>query len=875
MNFRRVVSLVLVLFVMSLSVEAGELFRKKNKKGEKVEVKKESAYEKFFKGKKCETVRGLFTVHKMDNKVYFELPLSLMGRDMLLGSTIAEISDNSFGCVGEKPHTPLHIQFTKKDSVVSLRYVSIGYITEDKNIQDRLDVSFVPTILRNFEVKTYNEDSTAVVIDMTDYLLSDDRTIDPFSPYAPILGYDGSLSRDFKKDNSQFEKVKAFSDNVSVQTTLSYTVSVSNSRGYYVYNMPFSAVMTRSFILLPEEPMRPRMADPRINIFFTEMATFANYGRGIQNTFYANRWRLEPKDMEAYKRGELVEPVKPIVFYIDDAFPESWKPYIRQAVEVWQKPFEAIGFKNAIIAKDFPKDDPEFEPENFKYSCVRYCPSWVENAMGPSWVDPRTGEILNANVSVYHNILNVVQAWRFIQTAPADDEVRTRVMREDILGDCLRYVVSHEVGHCLALMHNMASSAAIPTDSLRSPSFTQKYGTTYSIMDYARNNYVAQPGDKERGVRMTPPELGVYDYFSIKWLYTPLPEARTSNEEVPTLDKWIGEKSGNPIYRYGKQQIRSRLDPSSFEEDLSDDPIKAGRYGIKNLKYVLAHLNEWIPAADDKDYSFRQMIYNETIYQYLHYLKLALCNIGGIYLYERYDGDKFPSYETVTREKQRESLEFLFEQLKDFSWLDDEELQKGYPIRNNIGKDFESAIIDGILHRFGAVALCSEKAVKDAYSQEEYMKDIYDRVWAPTRKGAALTGMEKNFQMQFLTFLMEGSGATERGLSGSALAFKNEGIEVPEYITAKRMEYFGMQPEKGICLCGGNHLNGKHHFAPQETYGFSFEVRVEPSSEPLKDLYFKTLKSSLELLKNKANTGSTETKQHYRLLIYKIEQVLK
>jgi hypothetical protein len=495
--------------------------------------------------------------------------------------------------------------------------------------------------------------------------------------------------------------------------------------------------------------------------------------------------------------------------------------------------------------------------------------------MGPSWVDPRTGEILNANVSVYHNILKVVQAWRFIQTASADDEVRTRVMREDILGDCLRYVVSHEVGHCLALMHNMASSAAIPTDSLRSPSFTQKYGTTYSIMDYARNNYVAQPGDKERGVRMTPPELGVYDYFSIKWLYTPLSEAQTSNEEVPTLDKWISEKSGNPIYRYGKQQIYSRLDPSSFEEDLSDDPIKAGRYGIKNLKYVLAHLNEWIPAADDKDYSFRQMIYNETIYQYLHYLKLALCNIGGIYLYERYDGDKFPSYETVAREKQRESLNFLFEQLKDFAWLDDEELQKGYPIRNNIGKDFESAIIDGILHRFGAVALCSEKAVKDVYSQEDYMKDIYDRVWAPTRKGATLTGMEKKFQMQFLTLLLEGSGAMERGLSGSALAFRNEPIEVPEYIAAKRSEYFGMQLEKGICLCGGNHLNGKHYFAPSETYGFDFRVDVKAPSEPLKDLYFKTLRSSLDLLKSKANTGSAETKQHYRLLIYKIEQALK
>ena len=873
MNFR-VVSLVLVLFVMSFSVEAGELFRKKNKKGDKVEVKKESAYEKFFKGKKCETVKGLLTIHKMDNKVYFELPLSLLGRDMLLGSTIAEISDNSFGSVGEKPHTPLHIQFTKTDSVINLRYVSLGYVTEDKNIQDRMDVSFKPAILRSFDIKAYNEDSTAVVIDLTDYLLSSERTIDPFSPYAPITGSDGSIERDFKKENCQIGKIKAFSDNVSVQSVLSYSVSVRNSQFYYVYQMPFTAVMTRSLILLPEKPMRPRMADPRINIFFTEMATFSNTGRGLQNTFYANRWRLEPKDMEAYKRGELVEPVQPIVFYIDDAFPEDWKPYIRQAVEIWQKPFEKIGFKNAIIAKDFPKDDPEFDPENLKYSCVRYCPSWVENAMGPSWVDPRTGEILNANVSVYHNIVNVVQCWRFIQTAQADEEVRTRVLREDILGDCLRYVVSHEVGHCLALMHNMASSAAIPTDSLRSPSFTQKYGTTYSIMDYARNNYVAQPGDKELGVRMTPPELGLYDYFSIKWLYTPLWDAKTSKEEVPTLDKWISEKSGNPIYRYGKQQIYSRLDPSAFEEDLSDDPVKAGRYGIKNLKYVLSHLNEWIPAADDKDYSYRQMIYNESIYQYLHYLTLAIYNIGGIYLYERYDGDKFPSYQTVSKEKQRESLSFLYEQLGDFAWLDDKQLQKGYPIRSDIGKDFESAIIDGILARFKAVALCSEKAPADAYTREDYLKDIYAYVWAPTRKGATLTGMEKKFQMKFLSFLIKGSGATESGLGGSKLAFKDDAIKIPEYILSKREEYFGVSPEKAICGCGANH-GMKSLVGNPETQGFSFQVNVRPPEEPIEDLYFKTLKNSLALIKSKANTGSAETQQHYRLLIYKIEQALK
>ena len=856
MNFRRVVSLVLVLFVMSLSVEAGELFRKKNKKGEKVEVKKESAYEKFFKGKKCETERGLFTVHKMDNKVYFELPLSLMGRDMLLGSTIAEISDNSFGCVGEKPHTPLHIQFTKKDSVVSLRYVSIGYITEDKNIQDRLDVSFVPAILRNFEVKTYNEDSTAVVIDMTDYLLSDDRTIDPFSPYAPILGYDGNLSRDFKKDNSQFEKVKAFSDNVSVQTTLSYTVSVSNSRGYYVYNMPFSAVMTRSFILLPEEPMRPRMADPRINIFFTEMATFANYGRGIQNTFYANRWRLEPKDMEAYKRGELVEPVKPIVFYIDDAFPESWKPYIRQAVEVWQKPFEAIGFKNAIIAKDFPKDDPEFDPENFKYSCVRYCPSWVENAMGPSWVDPRTGEILNANVSVYHNILNVVQAWRFIQTAPADDEVRTRVMREDILGDCLRYVVSHEVGHCLALMHNMASSAAIPTDSLRSPSFTQKYGTTPSIMDYARNNFVAQPGDYERGVRLTPPILGVYDIYAINWGYRLIPDAKTPKDEIPTLDKWIEEKKDDPMYTFGAQQFPGAYDPTDQTEDLGNDHFRAGEMAVSNLKIIMKNFEKWL-FDEGKDFATIQEQYAAIVQQYNRHLRHVTPYIGGVLFKEVRQGENELPYTYLDKATQKKAMRWILNQVRTYrDWLMPADLMQ----RINAPTNYASSVhryIPAYLVNPTVLFRIQEGGIIDPvknYTLDSYLNDLIAEVFKTTYQGRKLNNIERDLQSETIN----------QFIRYSSLKPASSGIRNLDFTDDIDLESEAFPCSHALC---------RHHDSEEQSFT---RINMGPalSSADMAPYMTGALKKVLALYKQKrAATADSATRNFYDYQIITIEKL--
>ena len=680
------------LFVQEVAASsAAIIWKKKGKKEEKVEVKKETPYEKFFKGKKCETVKGLIILHKMDNKIYFELPLSLLGKDMLIGSTVTEITNNGFANVGEKPHEPMHVMFTRTDSTINLRQVTCAYMSKDRNLQERIKTSMMPAIIENLAIKAYSPDSTAVVIDMTNFLLSDNEQLNPFSAYAPVTWSGAWIEKEFKRNNSQIAKIKAFDDNVSVQSSLTYSVSLRDKRSYYWYKEPFTAVMTRTFLLLPEEPMRPRLADPRINIFWQGYSEFSNEGNGMKPLYYANRWRLEPKDEAAYRRGELVEPKKPIVFYIDNAFPEMWKPYMKYAVEVWQKAFENIGFKNAIIAKDFPTDDPEFDPDNLKYSCIRYSPSSVANAMGPSWTDPRTGEIINASVYVYHNVIKLVQDWRFLHTAAVDSDVRKVVLDDEIIGDCIRYVVSHEVGHCLALMHNMSASAAIPVDSLRSPSFTQKYGTTYSIMDYARNNYVAQPGDKEKGVRLTPPELGLYDMFSISWLYRPLLDAKTPEDEVPTLSKWISEKSGNLAYRYGKQQFRTRLDPSSVEEDLGDDAMKAGVYGIKNLKIILANLNGWV-GKDDPDYRFRLNMYNEVIYQYFRYLNNVLMNIGGIYMNERYDGDVLPSYTVVPRKDQRRAVKFLLDQMKDMDWLDAKEMQEGYPLRGNIASYLQDEI---------------------------------------------------------------------------------------------------------------------------------------------------------------------------------------
>ena len=867
------------LFVQEVAASsAAIIWKKKGKKEEKVEVKKETPYEKFFKGKKCETVKGLIILHKMDNKIYFELPLSLLGKDMLIGSTVTEITNNGFANVGEKPHEPMHVMFTRTDSTINLRQVTCAYMSKDRNLQERIKTSMMPAIIENLAIKAYSPDSTAVVIDMTNFLLSDNEQLNPFSAYAPVTWSGAWIEKEFKRNNSQIAKIKAFDDNVSVQSSLTYSVSLRDKRSYYWYKEPFTAVMTRTFLLLPEEPMRPRLADPRINIFWQGYSEFSNEGNGMKPLYYANRWRLEPKDEAAYRRGELVEPKKPIVFYIDNAFPEMWKPYMKYAVEVWQKAFENIGFKNAIIVKDFPTDDPEFDPDNLKYSCIRYSPSSVANAMGPSWTDPRTGEIINASVYVYHNVIKLVQDWRFLHTAAVDSDVRKVVLDDEIIGDCIRYVVSHEVGHCLALMHNMSASAAIPVDSLRSPSFTQKYGTTYSIMDYARNNYVAQPGDKEKGVRLTPPELGLYDMFSISWLYRPLLDAKTPEDEVPTLSKWISEKSGNLAYRYGKQQFRTRLDPSSVEEDLGDDAMKAGVYGIKNLKIILANLNGWV-GKDDPDYRFRLNMYNEVIYQYFRYLNNVLMNIGGIYMNERYDGDVLPSYTVVPRKDQRRAVKFLLDQMKDMDWLDAKEMQEGYPLRGNIASYLQDEIFFAMIKQIGNVMICASKSLgEDVYTAEDYMKDIYDYVWAPTQQGKTLTSIEKLMQINLLTTIMDQAGVVSEQ-KGTPFALAGNMIRIPEVMKEQSRAAYGLISEEFAGIYSNLErlvpFESEDLLRQAERMGFDSYVGVTAPYIPTGHIYFDVLKKTLSLLKSKVNTGSTDTKQHYKLLIYKIEKALK
>ena len=434
-----------------------------------------------------------------------------------------------------------------------------------------------------------------------------------------------------KDEISYIYDIKAFEKNSCIKVEKSFLVSLTDGSGKAaIENYPVTFQVAYTMMQMPETAMTPRIADTRLGVFQTEKLALNNKTNEMEGVSFVKRWRVEPADTAAFLAGKLSEPKQPIVFYVEDALPEKWKEPVKKGILRWNKAFEKIGLKNVVQVRDFPKNDPEFDPDNLKYSCVRYVPIAEENAMGPSWIDPRTGEIIKASVFVYNDISKLISNWRFVQTAQIDPRVRTEKLSDEIMAETMEYIIAHEVGHTLGFMHNMAASAAYPTDSLRSPSFTAKYGTTASIMDYARFNYVAQPEDK--GVALMPPFLGVFDYFLVEWTYKAFPELKNDYQaESKKLNELVESHAGDPLYRYGVQQFGSKIyDPSALEEDLGDDPLKGGDYGLKNLQYILPHISEWI--KDDEDSSYKTGLYNEIALQAYRYVSNVYMNLAGIYL---------------------------------------------------------------------------------------------------------------------------------------------------------------------------------------------------------------------------------------------------
>lgn len=874
--------IILLMAALIVAAPAETSARKKKAKEEDSKETVRTPYEKLFKDRKGECAEGMFTVRKTGGKIYFEIPDSMFCRKMLLGSTVSGISDNTDALVGSKPIKPMVVQFEKTDTSIVLQEFTARSTAIDpgfENIEAAVELNKIPVTLASFPIKAYSPDSAAVV-DVTSLFITDFKSLRPFESMSGLI----SRSVSFRKELAYLDGIKAFEDNVSVKSVLTYTSDMKILGTLTLYkDKPTTAKMTRTFLLLPEKPMRPRIADSRIGTFFWGVEHFSDEDE-VKALYYANHWDIYPSDVEAYRRGELVEPVKPIVFYVDSAFPEAWKPAIRQGIEDWNAAFEKIGFKNAVQARDFPEDDPEFDPDNLKYSCVRYAPTWTANAMGPSWKDPRSGEIICASVYFHHNIAKLLNNWRFVQTAQADTSVRHVALPEDVMLESIRYVTAHEIGHCLGLMHNMAASSAFPVDSLRSATFTARYGTTPSIMDYARYNYVAQPEDK--GVKLTPPVLGEYDMFAIKWLYTPL--FTSPEEEREILDRWISEKAGDPIYRYGKQQVYARYDPSSVEEDLGDDPVKASRYGIMNLKYIMSNMNTWLE-AEDTDFSHRQELYKQMLTQYKRYINNVLMNIGGIYLYDVREGDApGMAYKAVPKDVQKASLEFLLEQFGDMDWLENEELLRNLPPQKNTAADMQSgtaSLFKSLLSikKKNAVVLAASVS-DDPYTLGEYLEDIYRHVWADTITGKSLDDVDMRQQSDFIASLIS---AFEPGLKTGTLFFTAPGQDMAgtdiwtrTYApTLDEMLIYGLDGSGTVTLLEDRIREAAalaEAAGDPQTSGFGWQREVNSSDlYNTKALQLSYLQKVKALLEKRKDSGDENTRAHYRHLLYKIDKVLE
>ena len=592
-----------------------------------------------------------------DNKMYFEINKDLLNIEILVVTRLAQIPSgySAYINAGSKTSEQV-IEFQKKNNSINIRQLSFNNIAnqEDPINQSVIENNF-PPILASFEIK--NSEANSFLIDVSNYFLND-------SPGFNIIN--SRIKEQYKignvdKKRSSIDSARSFPENIEILNTLTFDTKKPPRENK---TKTFSFQVNHSFILLPEDRMKLRYYDERVGWFTVNKIDYSSEALKSDSYKLIRRWRLEPKNEEAYLNGELVEPKKQIVYYLDPATPIKWRPYFKKGIEDWNSVFEKAGFKNAIVAKEAPsiEEDPDFSPEDIRYSTVRYVASTTRNATGPSVSDPRTGEILESDIIWYHNHLRSYRNRYLLETGAANPKARTLNTPNEEIGEMMRMVISHEIGHALGLPHNMKASSAYPVDSLRSGKFTQKMGIAATIMDYARYNYIAQPGDKNiRFVR----QLGPYDDYSIEWGYRYFP-GKSLLQEKEVLTKYVDQKSLNPIYMFGS----SRGDPNSQTENIGDDPIKASTYGLKNLKIVANNFMDWIHEPN-KDYSDLNEIYDELLGVYSRYIFHVIGIVGGINqtLHNTNQVDIF-TYVNVDKAYQMEALSFLdLELWKTPNWL--------------------------------------------------------------------------------------------------------------------------------------------------------------------------------------------------------------
>ena len=819
--------------------------RKKKEKSAKTEIK---GYENHLKDCVASDSTGLMIMHRTKDKVLVEFPVRLLEKEMLLASSIINISDNGEGVVGQFTSPEVMFRFVRNGKKLEARMMTNQPLmceeTGKEGVASSLLKSASGGVYKSFKIEAFAKDSSSVLVNLAPLFLEHSDYSNPFSSYAPNSMY-GMVTRKFRCDNSRsfLKDIHSYPDNISVTCVLGYDVDYT-AFGTIVMqrNVPVTVTAARMLVLLPETPMCVRYANQKVNTAFLVRKRYVDEKSPLENTHLVKRWRLEPSNEEAFKRGEKVEPKKPIVFYIDTLMPDSWKPYVKEGVEEWNKSFEKIGYLNAVQAKEWPKGK-DFSSSNIRHSSICYAPDWMYMAQTSMHTDPRTGEILNASVYIHHNFLSLLYSGRCTQTMASDPSARTLALSEKQIGELLKVGITQQVGRCLGLTDNMGASYHYPVDSLRSAKFTRRHGLTPSVMDNLMCNYIAQPEDVKKGTVLVQSGIGLYDYFPIRYLYAPM-AADNPEEEVSTLNKWVEDAYVAHEYYYRpKQEFYALYDPTALYWDLGDDPFKAADYQIKNLKISIANFMKWY-AKEDYDISRRTELYASLIKLFTNRVMELSFWIGGLYLNEGKEEINLP----VSKEIQQKALNYLVKMSMDLDWLTNAEIKSSLELQDLIVDKTRKYIFQLLFDRIRYVALCSEKS-EGQYSVKKYMDDIHSIVWKGVLQNRILTNTEMIYQNAFIDYLIKNISKNMGGSTAKSIGYQQS-------------------------LRGDSFKMGIFSESNSFVMGWQAQDIVPVNSHQDASVYWDMLLKIRTLLSSRISSVSSDMKEYYDFLIYKINQTL-
>ena len=825
----------------------------------KKEKKEEDKYTKFFKDKKVETARGKFvTLHKIDGSVYLELPTKYLGKELMMGAKVTSTTDPDYLAVGSMNSAPIVFRFEKQDSVIVMKAPNSIVYRRDASpeLQKALELNYRDQSVESFTPEVYKADSSAVVLKINSLVTESS----PFFEIVPSQQGPFKITSSRNSSLTFVRGLKAFDTNASVRVEMNFSVNASLMGVLTVAkDMPLTAEVTYTILPVEASNAIPRFADARVGYQTTRKVSFPDYLDQSEPVYLAHRWQLVPKDKKAYAKGQLTEPEKKIVFYLDSAFPASWQRPIREGVLRWNKAFEAAGFRNAIEVRDFPKNDKQFDPDNLEYSCIRYIPNSQETIASSNWTDPRTGEIFSGNLTIYNNVEALMHKQRFIGTAAVDPQVRSSRLPQALFEESLSQLVTQEMGSVLGLLHNYAASASYTTDQLRSAKFTKESGLAPSILDGVTYNYLAQPSDK--GVRLINDQLGVYDLFAIDWGYRYFDLKGDPAAEAKELLSRVDKRAREPYLRYAPEQ-RYAVDPTVRTEDLGNDPIKTAELTMKNLAFIQSNLSKWI--TNDPDSRKKKSLYLAIVQGYYLQLKNAMSLVGGVVCQESRLSTSLPRYQVVPKAKQREAFQWLLRQAKDFQGKADRNFERKGFIDVSYYDQLLEFLVKDIYDLRSRIIIASQVDSK-TYSLGEYFDDLYQATFASTIAGKSPNHMERLMQIAFIDKSIAGTVNPRNATPGMPYSFAGAPASVggklisltsttdySDALKSGRVNYGGGDPSASIYP-----MANVPALDTSEQYMYAALLKVRPLLE-----------------QRAASTTDRTLKAHYQTLAFKVAKLL-